>query len=147
MILWLWKMNWGDLLWLTYVAQLDKSLLSKSRCCLDPLQSWKHSSTHYHPKTKTVRMMLETKGLLAGQEPATSSRWEGEEQEDREIAAPNLQYFCCCIPSSHFLGPLYSILSSQELPSLGTCMFGLGRHRLGKIHTGIILFICNKTNW
>lgn len=39
------------------------------------------------------------KALLAGEEPATSSRWEGE-QEDREISAPNLQYLCCYIPSS-----------------------------------------------
>lgn len=29
----------GDLLWLAYATQLDKSLLSKSKSCLDPLQS------------------------------------------------------------------------------------------------------------
>jgi len=58
-----------DLL-LTYVAQLDKSLLSKSRCCLDPLQSWKCSSAHNHPKKKWVRMILETRGFwLARNQP------------------------------------------------------------------------------
>lgn len=99
------------------------------------------------PKTEEGENDIRDKGLLAGQETVTSSRWEGEEQEDGVISAPNLQSFCCCIPSSYFLGPLYCVLSSQELPSLGICTYGgLGKHRLGKIRIGIMLFLYSKIN-